>query len=258
MRVALLCSHPHDLTLRWLVDGLRSLGHQAVTTHHPDLTLADAASVGYRLADGWTEAPDAVLGLGTAAGLAGLVATRERPAELLLRPERPGQSGDAGTRRVECALARGADAVLAASPSDAESLVRLGVPRGQVHVLPEAIDASAVRPARVEDDPEPVVADDAGTESVHALLRGMAAGRPAVVVDEGSLPDLVADGVSGVVVGRARLRDAVHSLLADPVRRSAMGMAAADRVSACYDTPVVVATLGRLLDEAVLRERRAA
>lgn len=258
MRVALLCSHSHDLTLRWVEDGLRSLGHRVETQHHPDLPITDAAPVGYRLADGWTAAPDAVLALGTAAGLAGLVATRERPARLLLRLDRPGRSGDPGTTRVEGALARGADAVLAAAPTDAEVLVRLGVPRSRVHLLPEAVDAAAVRPSRVEDDPVPVVALDDGAESVHALLLGMAAGRPAVVVDEGALPDLVADGVCGVVAGRDTVRVAVQALLGEPVRRSAMGMAAADRVSACYDAPVVVESLGRLLDETVRAVRRAA
>jgi glycosyltransferase involved in cell wall biosynthesis len=258
MRVVLLCSQPHDLTQRWVERGLRALGHEVETTHRPDLPLADAAPVGYRLADGWSEAPDTVLALGTAAGLAGMVATRERPAGLLLRLDRPGRSGDVETTRVEGALARGVDAVLAGSPTDVETLVRLGVPRRLLHLLPEAVDAAAVRPALVEDDPQPVVALDETPESVHALLRGMAAGRPAVVVDEGALPDLVADEVCGLVVGRDGLRAAVQSLVADPVRRASMGMAAGDRVSACYDLPVVVETLGRLLDETAGRQSRAA
>jgi hypothetical protein len=258
MRVALLCSQPHDLTLRWVEDGLRSLGHRVETAHHPDVTLTEAAPVGYQLADAWTDPPDTVLALGAAAGLAGLVATRERPAGLLLRLDRAGRSGDPETTRVEGALARGVDAVLAGSPTDAEALVRLGVPRSRLHQLPEAVDAGALRPAQVDDDPQPIVAVDETAESVHALLRGMAAGRPAVVLAEGCLPDLVADGVSGVVAGHDGLRGAVQTLLTDPVRRSSMGMAAADRVNACYDVPVVVEGLGRLLDGAARRDRRAA
>lgn len=258
MRVALLCSQSHDLTLRWVDDGLRSLGHQVETTHRLDLALTDAAPAGYQLADSWSTAPDAVLALGMAAGLAALVATRERPASVLLRLDRPGRSGDPETSRVEGALARAVDGVLAGSPTDLESLVRLGVPRGKVNLLPEAVDAAAARPVRVDDDPAPVVALDEEAESVHALLRGMAAGRPAVVVDVGGLPDLVAEGVCGVVAGRGALRGAVTSLVADPVRRSSMGMAAADRVTACYDVPVVAAALGRLLDETARRQPRAA
>src|SRR5689334_23939872 len=160
MRVALLCSQPHDLTVRWVEDGLRSLGHQVDTTHRPGLPLTEAAPVGYGLADGWTDPPDTVLALGTAAGLAGLVATRERPAGLLLRLDRPGRSGDDETTRVEGALARSVESVLAGSPTDAEALVRLGVARSRVHLLPEAVDAAALRPALVEDDPQPVVAPD--------------------------------------------------------------------------------------------------
>src|SRR5690242_12712773 len=143
MKIALLCSQSHDLTLRWVHDGLRSLGHQVEMTHRPGLAPTDAGPVGYQVADAWSEAPDSVLALGTAAGLAGLVATRERPAGLLLRLDRPGRSGDVETSRVEGALARAVDSVLAASPTDVESLVRLGVPRGRVHLLPEAVDAAA-------------------------------------------------------------------------------------------------------------------
>jgi hypothetical protein len=258
MRVVLLCSQPNDLTLRWVEDALHRLGHRVETIHRPDLPLTDAAPVGYRLADGWPDPPDSVLALGTAAGLAGLVATRERPAGLLLRLDRPGRSGDAETTRVEGALGRSVDTVLAGSPVDAAALVRLGVPRQRLHLLPEAVDAAAVRPAQVEDDPRPVVALDETAGSLHAVLRGMAAGRPAVVVDEGALPDLVTDKVCGLVVPRAELRAAVQSLLADPVQRTALGMAAADRVSACYDLPVVAESLGRLLGERAGRQDRAA
>ncbi len=259
MRIALLCSHSHDLTLRWVEDALRSLGHEVETAHRPGLPTADAASLGYRLADGWTDAPAAVLALGTAAGLAGLVATRERPAHLVLRLERPGRSGDHEATRVEAALARAADTVLAASPSETEDLVRMGVPRARVHVVPEAVEGASLHPAASTDDPMPVVALDDSAGSVHDLLRGMAAGRPAVVVDAGCLPDLVAEGVCGVVVpSRGDLRSALLALTADGIRRSAMGLAAADRVNACYDAPVVTAALGRTLERVVTAATRAA
>ncbi len=258
MRLALLCSHSHDLTLRWVEAALRSLGHEVETTHRPDLLPADAGPLGYRLVDSWTDAPAAVLALGTAAGLAGLVATRERPAHLVLRLERPGRSGDHETTRVEAALARAADTVLAASPSETEVLVRMGVPRARVHVVPEAVEGASHTTSGT-DDPMPVVALDDSAGSVHELLRGMAAGRPAVVVDTGCLPDLVADGVCGVVVpSRGDLRSALLALSADGIRRSAMGLAASDRVNACYDAPVVTAALGRTLERVVTGATRAA
>jgi glycosyltransferase involved in cell wall biosynthesis len=79
----------------------------------------------------------------------------------------------------------------------------------------------------------------------------MAAGRPAVVVDRGVLADLVADGVSGIVVPSPDdLALTARALQADRMRCEAMGMAAADRVQACFDSSVVRPLLGRLLDEA--------
>lgn len=252
MRLTLLCTQDHDLTLRWMADGLTALGHDVQVTHRPGLPLTAAGGLGYDVADGWTDQPDAVLALGLVAGVAAVVATRERPAPVLLRLPHAGRSRDAETVRVERAVLRAATTVLAGSTSDLEALVELGTPRGRVHVVPEAVDAAPLRPAQVPDAPEPVVATDDSTESVHALLRGMAAGRPAVVRDVGSLPDLVADDVSGIVVPNgADLRLAVAGLAADAVGRSAMGMAAADRVAACFDTTVVVPALGRLLDETV-------
>jgi hypothetical protein len=61
----------------------------------------------------------------------------------------------------------------------------------------------------------------------------------------------VADHVTGLVVRTEDdLPAAVHALATDEIRREAMGMAAADRVEACFATAVVVEALGRLVDEA--------
>jgi hypothetical protein len=252
LHIALLCCQPHDLTVQWAADGLTALGHDVEVVHRPDLPLTAAGSLGYDVADGWTDAPDAVLALDPVAGLAATVATRERPAPLLVRLPRPGRSGDPATTRVERAVARGARAVLAASPRELDDLVRLGIARPRLHVVPEAVDAGPLRPAQVPDDPEPVAATDDDAGSVHTVLRAMAAGRPAVVADVGGLPDLVADEVSGVVVpGADAVRHALLALAADQVRRASMGMAAADRVAACFDTAVVVPALGRVLETAL-------
>ena len=95
-----------------------------------------------------------------------------------------------------------------------------------------------------------MVATDDGPGDVAAVLEGMAAGRPAVVRDVGVLGDLVADGVTGIVVPiHGDLRVAARALQADPMRCEAMGMAAADRAQACFDTSVAVPMLGRLLAE---------
>ena len=118
-------------------------------------------------------------------------------------------------------------------------------------MLPEAVDVTGVQARQGGDGTaDVVVAGDDGPADVTAVLEGMAAGRPAVVPDRGVLADLVADGVTGVVVPARDLASAARALQADPMRREAMGMAATDRVQACFDTSVVVPMLGRLVDEA--------
>jgi glycosyltransferase involved in cell wall biosynthesis len=118
-------------------------------------------------------------------------------------------------------------------------------------VLPEPVDAGAITKTPSAGAEPVVVATDDSVADVSAVLEGMAAGRAAVVLDRGILGDLVADQVTGLVVRtEGDLPAAVHALAADGMRREAMGMAAADRVQACYATAVVVEALGRLVDEA--------
>ena len=93
-----------------------------------------------------------------------------------------------------------------------------------------------------------VVRDDSDDE-VALVLRAMSCGVPTVAVDRGVLSDVVADGVTGVLVRPMELTDALRSLLADPMRRESLGLAAADRVVARFDTNVVGATLERALRE---------
>jgi glycogen synthase len=65
-----------------------------------------------------------------------------------------------------------------------------------------------------------------------AAIEPMAFGKPVVVARGGALPEVVEDGVTGVVVdcGDARaLSEAIVSLLSDGVKREAMGVAARER-----------------------------
>ncbi len=251
MRVTLLCCQSHDLTVTWVESGLQALGHDVETVHRPGLRVADAGTLGYQVADAWSAAPHAVMALDAVAGVAATVATRERSTRLVVRLPRAGRSGDPATTRVEAAVTRNAHTVLGTSAGELERLVQLGATRSRLRVLPEAVDLSSVPTGTEADDPDPVVAVDDQPEAVHDLLRGMAAGRPAVVLDVGSLPDLVAESVSGIVVPTpADVRPALVALSTDSLRRAAMGMGAADRVAACYDTSVVVPALDRLLDAA--------
>jgi hypothetical protein len=96
-----------------------------------------------------------------------------------------------------------------------------------------------------------VVSDD--SEAAVALtLQAMSCAVPVVAVAVGTLSDLVADDVTGILVPRANgITDALRSLLPDSMRRQSMGLAAVDRVKARFDTAVVGAALDALLLEAV-------
>lgn len=85
--------------------------------------------------------------------------------------------------------------------------------------------------------------DRYGTESRVPELLGLVAleaaarGIPVVAADVASLPEIVADGVTGLLFPSgevAGLRAQVNALLADPARRDAMGRAAQARVGAQF------------------------
>jgi Glycosyl transferase 4-like domain/Glycosyl transferases group 1 len=257
MQVTLLLTLPldQDRSRTWLSAALTTLGHDVDVVDRPGLEPDRAAALGYQVAETLTtRRPDVVLAVGWVAGLAAQVVTREVPVPVLLRLPRPGRSGSAAVTRVERALARSGARLLARSPSELDVLAGLGAPRGAIRVLPEAVDTGAAgettKTGSAGAEPVVVAIDDSAAE-ITAVLEGMAAGRPTVVLDRGILGDLVADHVTGLVVPAERdLPAAVRSLAADGMRREAMGMAAADRVQACFATEVVVEALGRLVDEA--------
>lgn len=70
-----------------------------------------------------------------------------------------------------------------------------------------------------------------------ALLEGMAMSRPVVAHRVGGIPDVVRDGVEGLLVAPDSpqdLADALQRLIEDPALRGHMGRAARERVSMCY------------------------
>lgn len=64
--------------------------------------------------------------------------------------------------------------------------------------------------------------------TARALREAMAMGKPAIVADRGILPELVEDGVSGLVIKDSpeKLAEATLQLLRHPELRKAMGEAA--------------------------------
>jgi glycosyltransferase involved in cell wall biosynthesis len=126
-------------------------------------------------------------------------------------------------------------------------------------VLPGTAEVRDVddRPALLRSV-DAVVATDDTDDEVALVLQAMSCGIPVVAADTGVLSDLVAHGVTGLLVPRDRLPEALRSLLADPTLRESMGLAAVDRTKARFDTAVVGAHLERLLLETVAGEAHAA
>ena len=75
------------------------------------------------------------------------------------------------------------------------------------------------------------------------LLEGMACGTPAVCTNVASLPEVVEDGVTGLVVppnDPAALRQALRWMLDHPQERASMGARARERVIRHFNWNTVV------------------
>jgi len=92
------------------------------------------------------------------------------------------------------------------------------------------------------------------------LLEAMAVGCPVVATRVGGIPDIVADGTTGLLVpprdDRA-LAEAILTLLRDRSRRAAYGEAARRHVDGRFDIETMVRNIERLYDE-VWREKHPA
>jgi glycosyltransferase involved in cell wall biosynthesis len=87
-----------------------------------------------------------------------------------------------------------------------------------------------------------------------ALIEAQAAGLPVVACREGGVPDIVADGETGILVrdrDLAAFARAAADLLRDDARRKRMGDAAARRIAQSHDLPAAGERLERALSDAV-------
>jgi glycosyltransferase involved in cell wall biosynthesis len=85
-----------------------------------------------------------------------------------------------------------------------------------------------------------------------AVLEAMASAVPVVTTRVGGLPELVADGETGVLVepdDPAALADALTALLLDPARRAALGRAGAQRARERFDSERIAAQMVALYRE---------
>jgi L-malate glycosyltransferase len=76
-----------------------------------------------------------------------------------------------------------------------------------------------------------------------SVLEAMCFGCPSVATRVGGIPEVVEDGVSGVLVApgdAAALARAVETLIADPARRIALGEAARRRAHERFSAEIIV------------------
>ncbi len=75
------------------------------------------------------------------------------------------------------------------------------------------------------------------------ILEGMCFGCPSVSTRVGGIPEVVADGVTGVLVPSSDpevIASAVMELIRDPARRAALGLAARRRARECFSAETIV------------------
>ncbi len=84
-----------------------------------------------------------------------------------------------------------------------------------------------------------------------SIIEAMAMGKPVVATRAGGNPELIADNETGVLIERSpeALADALISLLSNPSRRAAMGLAARRRAESHFSADVMVDNIESLYRE---------
>lgn len=91
------------------------------------------------------------------------------------------------------------------------------------------------------------------------IVEAMIAGKPVIVCDSGGPPEIVEDGVTGLVVATQKvgpLADAMAALLGDPERARRMGAAGRARALERFDVRVGVREIENIYDEIMRRKAR--
>ncbi len=122
----------------------------------PDELTAHVKEFGDQLAQRWSRTrPDIAHPLSWMSGLAALAAARDLDVRVVQsfgslaaaeRRHRLPASGPAGRIRLETGIARTADRVLAGTSAEASELIRMGVPRASVTVVPTGVDTERFSP----------------------------------------------------------------------------------------------------------------
>lgn len=133
-----------------------------------------------------------------------------------------------------------------AAASGAGGAIRLLGPRSDVGDVLAVADAFCL-PSRHEGLPM-------------SLLEAMSTGLPCVATAVGGVPDLVADGVSGLLVpplDPASLADALARVLSDPPLATSLGREAKRMVEHSYSLEIAAARYADIYDEVAVAGRRS-
>lgn len=149
---------------------------------------------------------------------------------------------------------------------EAFRLLRQSHPRAQLHIVgdgPVQLDANAPGLTLLPGDTNVGAALSQASlfalsslqeGAPNAILEAMAHGLPVVATNVGGVPDVVVDGVTGLLVpprDPPALARAMGALLDDPAHRQAMGQAGRARVEARFSLQAMVTATAQVLEEAV-------
>lgn len=172
----------HDrVQARELAREFAASGHQ-VTVFSSGESLSDVGAFSGPLHDRWlSDPPDVVHAMHWTCGLAALAASRGLGIPVVQtfpslgiaerRHHRDLSAPAAERMRLESAIGRTADAVVASNSGDASDLARLGVPRGHIRVIPCGVDTGRFVPEgpACERSDRPRLVTVAELSQVHAL-----------------------------------------------------------------------------------------
>src|SRR5213075_3073594 len=127
-------------------------------------------------------------------------------------------------------------------------------------VLPQHEIARRLRACDVFVLPSMIALDGTMDGLPVALIEAMAAGRPVVASTISGIPELVEDGVNGILVDAThadRIAEAIRRLAEDPGLRERMGQAGREKVRREFDIRVTAERLMTLLDRVAMPRRSA-
>jgi glycosyltransferase involved in cell wall biosynthesis len=121
--------------------------------------------------------------------------------------------------------------------------------------LEECVEFTGFRsdvPELVDEFDVLVHASTTGEPFGQVIAEGMAAGKPVVATDGGAVPEIVQDGVTGILVpmGQAApMAEAILRLLENPEEARAMGVAGAQRIEERFTMSHVVEKVEKIYDD---------